>query len=168
MRWVCSYLLAVLWVQSEHLIFVFIIIVCLILVQCSVHVSEWLHVTSCRRALVYLHISTLFIFTAEHLTNFDMEILLFPAWQCCNVLWVASTVSCRCCQWARVSTSLPSLGCIPLWHITGGCSCNINAVFNGDVQGMFRCCVEGCGSVRSTGDRSAIGLDDLVGLFQPW
>ena len=41
-------------------------------------------------------------------------------------------------------------------------------LINGDVQGMFRCCVEGCGSVRSTGDRSAIGLDDLVGLFQPW
>lgn len=34
------------------------------------------------------------------------------------------------------------------------------------VQGMFRC-VEGCGPVRTTGDRWTVGVDDLVGLFQP-
>lgn len=37
----------------------------------------------------------------------------------------------------------------------------------GGVHGMFRCCVEGHGSVTNVGDRWMVGLDDLVGLFQP-
>ena len=37
----------------------------------------------------------------------------------------------------------------------------------GGVQGMFRCCVEGRGLVGNIGDRWKVGLDDLVGLFQP-
>jgi len=36
------------------------------------------------------------------------------------------------------------------------------------VQGTFRSCVEGCGLVRTIGDWWMVGLDDLVGLFQPW
>jgi len=36
------------------------------------------------------------------------------------------------------------------------------------VQGMFRCCTEGCGLVGNTGGRWKVGLDDLGGLFQPW
>ena len=31
-----------------------------------------------------------------------------------------------------------------------------------------RCCAEGHGSLRTIGDRWTVGLDDLVGLFQPW
>ena len=31
----------------------------------------------------------------------------------------------------------------------------------------FRHCVEGRGLVRTIGDRWLVGLDDLVGLFQP-
>ena len=38
----------------------------------------------------------------------------------------------------------------------------------GRVQGRYRHCVEGHGLVRSTGDRWTVGLDDLVGFFQPW
>jgi len=38
----------------------------------------------------------------------------------------------------------------------------------GGVQGMLRRCVEGHGLVRTIGDRWMVGLDDLVGLFQPW
>ena len=38
----------------------------------------------------------------------------------------------------------------------------------GGVQGTFRCCVEGCGLVRTIGDWWTVGLDDLGGLFQPW
>ena len=32
---------------------------------------------------------------------------------------------------------------------------------------MFGCCVEGRGLVRTIGDGWMVGLDDLVGLFQP-
>ena len=38
----------------------------------------------------------------------------------------------------------------------------------GGVQGTFRCCVEGHGLMRTVGDGWMVGLDDLVGLFQPW
>jgi len=38
----------------------------------------------------------------------------------------------------------------------------------GFVQGMFGCCVEGHGLVRTVGDGRMIGLGDPVGLFQPW
>ena len=38
----------------------------------------------------------------------------------------------------------------------------------GGVQGMFRHCVEGHALVGTTGDMWMVGLDDLVGLFQPW
>ena len=38
----------------------------------------------------------------------------------------------------------------------------------GGVQGTFRLCVEGRVLVRTIGDRWTVGLDDLVGLFQPW
>ena len=38
----------------------------------------------------------------------------------------------------------------------------------GGVQEMFRCCVEGHVLVRTIGDRWTVGLDDLVGLFQPY
>ena len=34
------------------------------------------------------------------------------------------------------------------------------------VYGMFS--VEGHGLVRTTGDRWMVGLDDPVGVFQPW
>ena len=37
----------------------------------------------------------------------------------------------------------------------------------GGVQGMFGCCVEGCGLLRTIGDGRMVGLDDPVGLFQP-
>mgnify|MGYP001852612538 CR=1 FL=1 len=32
----------------------------------------------------------------------------------------------------------------------------------------FRHCIEGHGLVRTIGDRQMVGLDDLLGLFQPW
>ena len=38
----------------------------------------------------------------------------------------------------------------------------------GGVQGTFACCVEGRGLVRTIGDGWDVGLDDLVGLLQPW
>ena len=38
----------------------------------------------------------------------------------------------------------------------------------GCVQGAVRRCIEGHGAVRADGDRQAVGLGDLVGLFQPW
>jgi len=38
----------------------------------------------------------------------------------------------------------------------------------GGVQGMFRHCVEEHGLMRTVGDGWTVGLDDLVGLFQPW
>ena len=38
----------------------------------------------------------------------------------------------------------------------------------GGVQGTFRRCVEGRGLVRTIGGRQTVGLDDPVGLFQPW
>ena len=41
-------------------------------------------------------------------------------------------------------------------------------LFSGGVQGMFGHCVEGHGSVRTVSDRLTVGLDDLVGLSQPW
>ena len=37
----------------------------------------------------------------------------------------------------------------------------------GGVQEMFRHVEEHC-LVRTTGDSWMVGLDDLVGLFQPW
>jgi len=37
----------------------------------------------------------------------------------------------------------------------------------GVVQGMFRCCVEGPGLVRTIGDWWTVELDYLVRLFQP-
>jgi len=37
----------------------------------------------------------------------------------------------------------------------------------GGVQGMFGRCVEEYGLVRTVGDGWNVGLDDLVGLFQP-
>ena len=37
----------------------------------------------------------------------------------------------------------------------------------GGVQGT-RSCVEGHALVKAIGDRQTVGLDDLVGLFQPW
>jgi len=38
----------------------------------------------------------------------------------------------------------------------------------GGVQGTFGCCVEGHGLMRTIGDGWIVGLDDPVGLFQPW
>ena len=38
----------------------------------------------------------------------------------------------------------------------------------GCVQGTFRFCAEGHGLMRTVGDGWMVGLDDLVGLFQPW
>ena len=38
----------------------------------------------------------------------------------------------------------------------------------GGVQGTFRHFIERHGLVRTIGDRWMVGLDDLVGLFQPW
>ena len=38
----------------------------------------------------------------------------------------------------------------------------------GGVQGTYRCFVEGHGLVRTVGDRQVVGLDDLVGIIQPW
>jgi len=38
----------------------------------------------------------------------------------------------------------------------------------GGVQGIFRCCVEGHGLVRTIGDGWMVGLGDLVGLSQLW
>ena len=38
----------------------------------------------------------------------------------------------------------------------------------GGVRGTFRRCVEGHGLVRTIDDWWTVGLDDLVGLFQPW
>ena len=32
----------------------------------------------------------------------------------------------------------------------------------------FECCVEGHGLVRTIGEGRMVGLDDPVGLFQPW
>jgi len=32
---------------------------------------------------------------------------------------------------------------------------------------MFRHCIEGHGLVRTIGDRQTVGLDHLIGLFQP-
>jgi len=50
------------------------------------------------------------------------------------------------------------------WAAQGG-----GGIINpGDVQGTFRRCFEGRGLVRTIGDRWLVGLDDLVGLFQPW
>jgi len=37
----------------------------------------------------------------------------------------------------------------------------------GGVQGTFRC-VEGHSLVRTVGGRWMVGLDDLIGLLQPW
>ena len=37
----------------------------------------------------------------------------------------------------------------------------------GGVQGTFGCCVEGYGLARTIGDRWMVGLDGLIGLFQP-
>ena len=37
----------------------------------------------------------------------------------------------------------------------------------GGVQGTFGCRVEGHGLVRAVGDKGMVGLDDLVGFFQP-
>ena len=44
---------------------------------------------------------------------------------------------------------------------------NIFKYNSGGVQGMFRCCVEEHGLERTIGDKWTLGLDDLVGLFQP-
>ena len=50
------------------------------------------------------------------------------------------------------------------WAAQGG-----GGVINpGDIQGTFRCCGEGHGLVRTTGGGWTVGLDDLVGLIQPW
>ena len=38
----------------------------------------------------------------------------------------------------------------------------------GGVQGTFGRCVEGHDLVRTVGDGWMVGLDDPVGLFQPW
>ena len=38
----------------------------------------------------------------------------------------------------------------------------------GGVQRTFGCCVEGHGLARTIGDGWMVGLDDPVGLFQPW
>ena len=38
----------------------------------------------------------------------------------------------------------------------------------GGVQETFKCCTEGCGLVDNIGNRWAVGLDDLGGLFQSW
>ena len=38
----------------------------------------------------------------------------------------------------------------------------------GGVQGTFGFCVEEHGLLRTIGDRWMVGLDALVGLFQPW
>ena len=40
------------------------------------------------------------------------------------------------------------------------------AIVPGGVQ-TFTCCNEGSGLVGNIGDRWKVGLDDLVGLFQP-
>ena len=50
------------------------------------------------------------------------------------------------------------------WAAQGG-----DGVTNpGDVQGMFRCYLEGHGLVGNTGDKRTVGQGDLVGLFQLW
>ena len=38
----------------------------------------------------------------------------------------------------------------------------------GGVQRAFGCCVEGHGLARTIGDGQMVGLDDPVGLFQPY
>ena len=38
----------------------------------------------------------------------------------------------------------------------------------GGVQGMTGCCVEGRDLVGASGNRRTVGLDDLLGLSQPW
>ena len=38
----------------------------------------------------------------------------------------------------------------------------------GGVQRAFGCCVEGHGLARTIGEGRMVGLDDPVGLFQPW
>jgi len=38
----------------------------------------------------------------------------------------------------------------------------------GCVQRALGCCVEGHGLARTIGEGRMVGLDDPVGLFQPW
>ena len=38
----------------------------------------------------------------------------------------------------------------------------------GGIQGTFRRCVEGHGLVKTIAGKWTVGLDDLVGLFQPF
>lgn len=49
------------------------------------------------------------------------------------------------------------------WAARGG----VGVTHPGGIQGMFRHCAEGHALVRIIGDRWAVGLDDLAGLFQP-
>ena len=41
-------------------------------------------------------------------------------------------------------------------------------ILPGGFREAFRCCTEGHNLVGNIGDRWMAGLDDLVGLFQPW
>ena len=54
------------------------------------------------------------------------------------------------------------------WSGTGmGCQRGCGVTDPGSAQGMFGCCVEGCGLARTIGEGQMVGLDDPVGLFQP-
>ena len=48
------------------------------------------------------------------------------------------------------------------WATWGG-----GGVTDPGVQGMFGCCIEGHGLMRTIADGWMVGLADLVGLFQP-
>ena len=66
--------------------------------------------------------------------------------------------------WTLGNTSFPKECQALEWAAQGG-----DGVTNpGGVQGTFRCYVEGRGLVRAIGGGWMVGLDDLVGLFQPW
>ena len=55
------------------------------------------------------------------------------------------------------------------WSGTGmGCQGGGEVIDPGGVQRAFGCCVEGHGLARTIGDGRMVGLDDPVGLFQPW
>ena len=45
---------------------------------------------------------------------------------------------------------------------------SVGVTIPGGVQREFRCCVEGRGLARTIGEGQMVGLDDPVGLFQPW
>lgn len=50
------------------------------------------------------------------------------------------------------------------WAAQGG----NEIIVSGGVEEMFRCYTERHGFMGNIGDRWIVGLDDLVGFFQPW